>query len=237
MKSLFKNKKMTVIISLLIIAISVGVTYSWFTSTSAAATTGPVLGRLVIDSELDIDDAEVLYEPGLSKEVTGKVSNAGSLPFIAKIDLTSLTTIRSDGEGVPLKEEDYYQLSDVNGIDARLNQKILGFKDGPDNAMMAWLVDNEGNYYLVIDGTMDADIAFDVSFDGSLGNVFQGASVSLSSEWLATQVNSNAILDVLGVDYNDLEMINNDLSEGGYGRSAGSSYERIQARLDELFAR
>jgi|GEM_PF-6299079 len=238
-KLFFKNKKVQITAGLLIAFLLVGTTYAWFTSRSNSSTSGPDLGRLIIDSELDINKADILYEPGMNCEVKGTVSNVGTLPFIAKVDLTSQTTIRSDESGKALGEESYYQLSNISGIDITMDKSFLGYKDGANDAMMAWLVDSEGNYYLFIEGTMTADVAYNVYFGKTLGNKLQGASVSLDSEWLAVQANGEATLEIFGVDYDDLAMVINDLNAVGGVRAASASsstsYTRIQTRLDELF--
>lgn len=238
-KKILMSKKLLLALNLTLVAVlALGATYAWFSSQVKGANNVIEMGRLSIGATFDVNVDEDLYEPGLDVVKDGTVSNQGTLAFIAKVDLDGTVTIRSDDSGNPLSYSYEIPISAVNGIDVGIDEDCLGYRYDSDGSAFVWMTDPAtGDLYILMDGSLTADANFAVNFDGSLGNLYQGASVNYAKGWLATQVSEGAILEYFGVDYTALEPIgNNDFSTGPSGRSVVTNLDRALAHFNALLA-
>lgn len=243
MKKLLKSKKTLVAMCLVLVAVIVsGATFAWFTWSVAPESAEVEMGRLILGATFEVDEDADLYEPGLTVEKLGTVSNDGSLALLARIGLNGEVTIRSDADGYPLDEADEYTvpISSVDGITVEIDEDVLGWYDDGDVFYEWYIHPATGDYYILIDGNVDVPANFSVELSGSLGNLYQGAIIDYAGEWLATQVMDDAIYEVFGITYDELEYADDYLSGASapLGRSTSSSArDEMHAKIAALLGR
>lgn len=211
-----------------------GATYAWFTTSVQTGAQSANMGRLKVESTFDDSDASVFYEPGIEFAKEGTLKNSGSLPSFVKISANPSVLKRSDANGNPITPG--APVTNDPNVTCTFDPDKLGYcitgTDGADSYF--WYKDSAGNYYVLLDGKANPEVALNVLFNGAgMGNDYQGAEIYLESQWKATQALPAAISDELDVDFDDLEFVANDLSAKGKTRSA----KMITAAQAEQMAR
>lgn len=229
-----RNRSALIVLSIILAVASVaGLTYSWFTTSIDNGSRSITMGRLQVESTFDTDDTTAVYEPGLEITKEGSLKNTGSIPSFVKISVNPTVQKYSDADGNAIAPGDPI-VNDPN-VTCEFDPDKLGYSisgvDGADSYF--WYKDSDGNYYVLMDGAANAEVALNIGFDGAnMGNDYQGAEISFDSEWKATQALPAAILAEFNVDFYELEFIGNDLNATGTLSSRSNS-----AALAESMAR
>lgn len=232
-----KSRKVTLgICIVLILALAAGITYAWFTATSGTESGSAELGRMAVQGEFEADTEDILFQPGDEVDVEGAIKNTGSLAFMAKVTLTSTTTIFSDMDGNPLPEGGSYPIANDPNVSISFDGSELTSKLFNDGSIIAWYKHktNENEYYVVMEPGKADDLEFAVLLDGpGMGNHYMNATVSFGNGVFATQTRDGAVQDAWGINRaTDLEL----LPVVSVGRMAGDPTQAVADRVEELFS-
>lgn len=214
----FLNKRTAVIATALAAAavIAAGTTNAWFTSKVDASLQSVEMGRLKVVSSFLNEDDDSFYEPGVNVDKSGTLENAGSIPSFVKVAVNPTVIIKSDANGNPVTPT---TIENDPNIKPEFDADKLGYKFAGDDCYF-WYTDNDGNYYVLMNGAIESDVAMEIKLDGSvLGNQYQGAEIYLSGEWKATQALPDAIKDELNVNFDELVFIPNEIDNTRRSRS------------------
>lgn len=203
------RKRHLLIIAVLILSFAMSGTYAWFVAESRSGAENILLGDLGITVAFDLDDE--LLEPGLDVTKTATFTNAGTMPLCAQLELdTEITIYRdtsgellSNPDGVPAPATDNYVTVNVD-IDNLTAEGVVEI--GGESCVFAWMYDKNspGSLYLLADPKVAVDMDFIVEISGATPNQYMSAKISFDNSVRATQINSDAILEELGIDVADL---------------------------------
>lgn len=223
MKKVFESKKVKLILTgIVLLVVTIGTSYAWWTA-SVETKQEISMGNLKIAGNfpeiIDIDS----YEPGLTIEIPGEITNTGSIEAMIRIENSSQIKLTySDNEGTVIPEDDrIFEPDNEQAVKLMLEPQEVG-----SGAM--WFNDKKTNdiYLLLeIDGT--AEVAVVAKLDGDvMDNKYMDAGIQLGTKIQATQVLEGSLLAEFNVTVDDLELISRT-------RSATAG----KARLAELIER
>lgn len=215
MKKLLNNKKILAsLIVVLVVILALG-SYSWFTSKSSAVISSN-MGRISISASAEnlLGEPDYYYEPGDNLDIAYTIDNvhAGSaneykMAFVQANFAEGTVEVYSDSNGNALLTPKTYEID--QSIFEEITSNVKSVMD-PDTYLLSfWYVDRTtGTYYALIDAGMDATATVELKFDGSqMGNVYQGAKFNFGGEFLATQMNEDAIYDTFGLNLENLDPV------------------------------
>lgn len=244
MKKLLNNKKILTSLIVVLLVITAAGSYSWFTSKSSASISSN-MGRLSISSSAEnlLGEPDYYYEPGDNLDMAYTIDNvhagdAGEykMAFVQANFAEGTVEIYSDSNGNALLSPKTYAID--QSIFEEMTRKVKTVIDSDTSLISAWYVDRTtGIYYALIDAGMDAAATVELKFDGSqMGNVYQGAKFHFSGEFLATQVNEDAIYDTFGLDLNNLDPIdeNGNILSNGIRSTARAYYMNLLYEMLDL---
>lgn len=224
-KSKRKNRIIMVVAIILTAAISIGLTYAWFTSRTSE-NLSVTMGNLKIGSEFELDMG--VAEPGITTDLQGVISNEGSIGVLIKMDMSPTTKIMwdsyvgTDGRDVLTYWRGHDPIVIPNDPNVQIsaplfNDDVQPYYIDEDGFYMWWKDTDSDDYYLLIEGEMDVDVLYELALDGQgMGNKYQDAEVVLAGNVLGTQWwNDDALMAAFGIEFGDLE---NYPYEGGNGR-------------------
>lgn len=227
-----KNKKRNLILTLMaLVVVAVGGTYAWWTAT-VAANQKITMGKLTLTADFPELQDEIDFEPGLSSEITGTITNTGSLEAIARVENSSqIKYAYSDDNFTPVTE-----LAFVKDTE---NAIALSFGPGNDSEVY-WFKDVAGNAYVLFEVGGKIDTTFVADFSGEvMGNKYQEAEIKIGAKLKATQVLDEAMTAEFGITMNDL--VDYSRSTSRQARSATTNNlgnpTKGEQRLQELIAR
>ena len=203
------HKRKILITALLLVAVlaATAFTYAWFTA-QAQGNTVVDMGNLKVETTLNADEDDVLLEPGISYDFSGVITNQGTVGAAVLVDYSTpvQVTIKSDSDGNPLDEDDYYTITaDPALIKVAFDEDAMGWGANSDfSKMFQWFKVNDepGKYLLLIIGqnVSTTELTYTLELDGpGLGNLYQNAEMKIAGGWKATQALDAAIEDVLGL--------------------------------------
>lgn len=214
-KKINMSKKKAVGLLVLLVAILAGVTYAWWTASSSAKL-DVVMGELALHAEFDATGSTELFEPGLESDFSGRVVNQGTLPIILKVTNKSLISFK--------------YLNDAKAPNPDFGKKYeddleiaIGLSFGPESGSFS---DVEGAYwfqkagdasqkFLLLDEGTTVPITTNAAFSESMTNRYQGALVEIKASFDGTQVVEGAMKQELGVDFSELEGLDDTRSTSG----------------------
>lgn len=214
MKRLKNVKHIKLIISLLVlVAVCVGSTYAWWTATKMI-TQDINMGNLAIEATFDKFDDSLNYEPGLTVDFSGRVTNTGSIPVIIRVENSSKIRVKG--------EETYNPV----------NKEAVKISVQPDiNTSNYWYQDNNKNIYLMLEPGGKTDMNLVCLLDGEvMGSEYMGSQIKFSGEFHATQVLEGAIMSEFGIDGSELIELENGRSK----RSIADESPAMKALHDKL---
>lgn len=260
---LFKNKKtMTGIIASLVglTVLLTGISLAWFTNSGSVANNEITLGRLGVNVTLDKREFDLMYPGQDLLDNIARIKSFGNLPTLVQLDLKATVTIKSDANGNPLPESEWTTVpAPANLFNISLQEegaKSLQFVNGnivevvlarqlgdwymPDySAWYHWGM-LDGKLYVMIDESEvnhELRFAYKIETDGrAMTNLYQGASVNLRIDWLATQyIPDAAIEDVLDIDILDVNWFDEPIELDGISPFFAASYaDKLAERIAEL---
>ncbi|MDF0480223.1 TasA family protein [Vagococcus sp. PNs007] len=224
---MINKKRMISLTALALILLAIGGTYAWWT-TSVSTDQKISNGKMRIEADFPELQNEENYEPGLTSEITGKITNTGTIEAIARVENSSLIKFAyADDNLTPTTNSEFVQ--DKEGA--------IGLAFGPGNDQgVYWFKDSSGNAYVLFEVGGYIDTTFTAQFNGEvMGNKYQEADIKVGAKLKATQVLDDAMKAEFGVTSSDLT----DYRAARRARSLGqtSVETKGQQRLKELTAR
>ncbi|MFD2728381.1 hypothetical protein [Enterococcus camelliae] len=232
MKKLFTTKKKIFMVCLAFLLTTIGISYAWFTAKVNVEQTIK-MGSLNISANFTpLSDDEVIgYEPGGNAEVTGVISNTGSLPTFVKIVNDSKIKFKYDGDGNAISSENQtFEDMDPNAIQMSFTP-TSGKYDDIEGAY--WFEDGAKNKYVLLDSGASVHVTVNADFDGpSMDNRYQESEIKVGSQLSATQVMEGAMKDVLNVQLDELVGMSDSTTRSA--RSYAAVNNRAMQRLNEI---
>jgi hypothetical protein len=218
MKTLLKNKRTmagTIAILFGLTILLVGLSQAWFTSSGSELGSTIVMGDLKVIAELEDEEITLAY-PGVDyQDLLGAVQlQEGSLDALVKLSFSTEVTIKSDSDGYPLDEDDWYTLNNPDVV------KVTFQEDGATNSSggvlanpfgiwlnnddltsYLWAKDSGGDTYVWMGGYDILHFAYTVDTVGAdMGNVYKNAVIKVSVNWQAVQsIPDGAIMNEFGI--------------------------------------
>lgn len=265
---ILKNKRMLTGLIASLIGLSVlmtGLSLAWFTNSGAQPNSGVDLSTLGVTVGLQKESFGIMYPGQNYIDNIASIRNYGNIQTLVQLDLIADVLIRSDADGNPLPESQYYTIRAPKELFTIVEQekgasRLIGFDGGkpvyetlahplgdwfkPDfSSWYHWGV-LDGKLYVAMDGNDELRFAYTIDTNGKeMGNLYQNAVVSVKVEWLATQyIPDAAIKDVLGIDFNDVKWFEEVRVLDGVGpfslvRYADALAERIAGLPDCSYRR
>lgn len=225
-----KFNKKTWGLLVLLVAIFAGVTYAWWTASSQAKL-DVTMGELDLHAEFDLTTSSELFEPGLTGDFSGGVSNKGSLPIILKVNNQSQISFKYlDDQKTPNPSfgRDYGPDSE-NGIGLSFGPKSGKYSD-IEGAYWFQKAGEPNQLFVLLDETVSVPINTTAYFSESMSNRYQGAAVEIKASFDGTQVSEGAMKQELGVSFAQLEGLDDTAK-------TRDNTGRAMARLAELLNR
>jgi len=226
-----KNKKMMTGLITSLVGLTIlltGLTLAWFTSSGSVFNKTIKAGSFEVIATLSPTEFGLTYPGDDLRDNIGTVRKTGNLPALAKLEFVIEAVIKSDDNGKPLPQSEWYTVKNPDDIYVVVQEdgakkthyipgygtvvEVLAHKLGdwvrPDfSRWYHWGKGPDGNYYVVIDGDDTLRFAYTLESDGAkIGNKYQNAAIDVKLDWLATQLMPDeAIEDVLGLGYTDID--------------------------------
>ncbi len=183
-----KNRKMKLILTgLALLVVTVGTTYAWWTASSKVEQQ-VIMGNLAVTAEFEDVSDNTDFEPGLSIEQNGTVTNSGSIDAIIKVESDS-------------------QVKLGNAADfTRADDEAVKLSIKPAGGAGYWYSDSAGGHYLLLSPGETATINVNTDFVGEKMDAdYANAEVKVAGNLKATQVLEGAIKSEFGVDAETLQ--------------------------------
>lgn len=198
-----RSTKITVLLLALLVVIAGG-TYAWFTAKVENEQTITQGNLRLTGIFADIEDA--LYEPGLTVESNGVITNSGSLPAMVKVEgRTEIKRIYADADFTPIENPVF---TEDNQVSYAAIPTEGSYADGIEQGIY-WFynVNNPVEHYLMMDPGAAIAITNIATLSGEMGNEYQDSEVKLLSSYRATQVLEGALQAEFGITGDVLESL------------------------------
>lgn len=212
-----KSTKFKLIASgLLLAGMTLGTSYAWWNA-SQTVHQDISMGELAIEAAVSTVEDPVGYEPGLTVEQTGTITNSGSIETLVKIENDSKVTLK--GQETPQA---------IDGETIQMTIKPAAGDDGDGY----WYQDSQGNNYVLLAPEETAKIDVITGFNGDkMGADYMGAAIDVAGNFKATQAMDGATAAEFGITLEDLT----DYPDTS-GLRSGSQSEAMRV-LTELMTR
>lgn len=234
MLKVLKSKTALLATSLAMVAAATGLTLAWWTDDKSATSDAVNLGSLRVDVAVEEDADTYYYEPGMELERGLSIANKGTIAAITKY--TGNVIIKLYGS-------DSYVMDQSGAVTGSLSHDgapCYGMDD-EGNVLWAWFreVDAPENLYLFTMPGGAIDAVASIVFDGDLmDNSYQRARVKLSGDLETTQAMDGAMVSKWGIDFDALEMLEEDDYPVGMGLfSANSEAQYVYNYVRAVFGR
>ncbi len=191
MKQLFKSKITKLMVTgLTMTVLATGGSYAWWTASTTDYQTIQ-MGSLNIDSQFEKIDPIDNYEPGLTAEVNGKITNTGKIDTIIKIESDSKVKLTSQSKFAP----------DNDGVVSLNVDPTSGLYDDTEGVYWFTNTDNNNERYILLATGAKVSVTNEAEFSGDkITNKYIDSQIQIGSKVKATQVLDGAIEKELGID-------------------------------------
>lgn len=174
------------LIGVLLLFMTIGTTYAWWTATTQVKQTIN-MGNLLIEAKMEKLSDDTNYEPGLTINQDGTVSNNGSIEAIIRVD--------SGSEGQ----------STASVGNAKTRNQATNMIIRPTGGDGYWFKDPNGEAYLLLSPGETAKVDFETTLIGEhINNEYNSSTLDIIADLKATQVLEGAILAEFGIDFESL---------------------------------
>lgn len=230
-----RTKTKLIMVGLVFLLMSAGTTYAWFTAKFETAQSIS-MGSLHVSANFPSLSDPKNYEPGLDIEMNGEIKNNGTLPAMIKIgNSTQVRYMYADDNLtlIPIEEREF-QKAPNSAVDMKITPTSGRYDDNED---AYWFRDKSTNdNYLLLEPKSSVNVMVTSKLnDEKIGNKFQGASFKLGTILQATQVLEDAMATELGLDLNNLDIVDNLETQSKVATSSKNT--RALTRLNELLMR
>lgn len=187
------KKRINILLAgMLLLVISVGATFAWWTA-STQVTQTINMGNLAIEATVEQLGDNENYEPGLTVEQDGTVTNTGTIETLISVDSSS--TVESKGS---------------EGTETAIS---IAFK--PLGGDGYWFKDASGRAYVLLSPGETAEVEIVSSLNGSdMDNTYMDSTVNIVGDFHATQVLDGALEAEFGIVVDDLIDYEENFSRG-----------------------
>jgi predicted ribosomally synthesized peptide with SipW-like signal peptide len=207
-----------------------GGTLAWYTA-SNESTQNISLGSLHVTNTLQAPEESTNYEPGTTTEMSGTISNKGSLASVTRIDNTSqIKFVYSDDNMTPIPTAERKFVDAPKGA--------IQFAFGPEsgdyfsNEGAYWFTDGT-NTYLLLDPGASEQVKVGAAFNGDvMSSKYQDATIKLGTKTNTTQVIDGAMLKEFGTTEDQLTPLENPAARSS--RSNTDQHAKVQRALEHL---
>jgi hypothetical protein len=224
-KQLIASKKVKLLLTgAAVITMGVGTTYAWWTAESSDATQ-IVMGAMNVKTDFSGLKDQVGFEPGLTNEGNGSITNTGSIESLVKINSDSQIEYVLNSDGTAIEQANRkFQALDPNAIKVTFTPTI-----DESNVDGFWFTDSEGNAYALLEPGASLNVAVVEEFTGEgIGNQYMNAVVKTNVKANAAQALDSAAQASFGISMDDLTLCESaESSDGIQYKSVSDNYHNL----------